>query len=264
MNMQPAAPLQVRETHLGTPRGRIFTRTWEPADAGSRAAVLAKAPLVLFHDSLGCVELWRDFPANLARKTGRRVVAYDRLGFGQSSPYPGPPSSRFIMDEATETFAAVRETLELDAFVPFGHSVGGGMAVVCAATYSGQCREQRTLDGIVAADESFRQESQFARLTKYHGDKARWVLRAWVDTWLSEEFLDWSLDAELPRVQCPLLAIHGENDEFGSVAQPERIRSRAGGPVSVRILADCGHVPHREMQDVVLAHVDDFLASASS
>jgi pimeloyl-ACP methyl ester carboxylesterase len=87
------------------------------------------------------------------------------------------------------------------------------------------------------------------------------VLSAWIDTWLAPEFATWSLDDELPLVTCPLLAIHGDQDEFGSVRHPQRLGSLTSGPAIVEVLAGCGHVPHREKPEVVLALIKPFLAA---
>ncbi|MNG16521.1 Alpha/beta hydrolase family protein [compost metagenome] len=119
--------------------------------------------------------------------------------------------------------------------------------------------EARTLEGIRVADRQFAEPGQLQRLERYHGGKAEWVLRAWVDNWLSEHFVDWSLDAVLPQVRCPLLSLHGDNDEFGSPAHPERLVALAGGPGLMRLLQGCGHVPHREQAERVLAEVLQFL-----
>ena len=151
------------------------------------------------------------------------------------------------------------------------HSVGGGMAAMVAARYGAQCKavitesaqafvEDRTLQGIRAAQQDFARPGQLARLEKYHGDKAAWVLSAWVDTWLSQPFADYRLDEALERVRCPVLAIHGEHDEFGSLVHPERIRDRARGPVEVEIVAGGGHVPHREQPERIAQRIARFLA----
>ncbi len=257
----------VDETWVHTPRGRLFVKTWDGAPSGGSG----RAPMVLLHDSLGCVDLWRDFPERLARAAGRCVVAYDRLGFGRSDTYPGALGPGFVDEEATGGFAAVRDHLEIGDFLVFGHSVGGGMATVCAATYPRQCRalitqsaqafvEERTLAGIREAQRMFAGEGQIDRLRRYHGDKAEWVLDAWVSTWLSEAFRHWTLDDALRGVYCPVLAIHGEHDEYGSVRHPERIASGTAGPAATHILSECGHVPHREQPEAVLAAVESFLA----
>lgn len=256
------------ETWIETPQGRLFAKRWRgraeaEADAGP-------CPIVLLHDSLGCVDLWRDFPARLAQAAQRDVIAYDRLGFGRSDRHPGQLGEAFVRDEAEHALSALREQLGVDAFIAFGHSVGGGMAVACAARFSAQCRalvtiaaqafvEDRTLAGIRDADRTFAEPGQLDRLARYHGDKAEWVLRAWVDTWLAPAFRDWNLDDLLPRVRCPALAIHGEHDEYGSLRHPDRIAALSGGASSVEILRDCGHVPHREHPQAVLDAVTGFL-----
>ena len=168
-------------------------------------------------------------------------------------------------------FPAVHQGLGLGDFIVLGHSVGGGMAAMVAARYGAQCKavvtesaqafvEDRTLQGIRAAQQDFARPGQLARLEKYHGDKAAWVLSAWVDTWLSPPFADYRLDEALERVRCPVLAIHGELDEFGSLVHPERIRDRASGPVEVEIVAGGGHVPHREQPERIAQRIARFLA----
>ncbi|MBR8207762.1 alpha/beta fold hydrolase [Burkholderia cenocepacia] len=272
------------ETWVETPQGRLFAKRWRGAPAESAAhepaapepaTLMQAAPILLLHDSLGCVDLWRDFPAKLASATQRDVIAYDRLGFGRSDRHPGKLGTTFVRDEADHAFAAVLEQLGVDAFVAFGHSVGGGMAVGCAAAHPARCRglvtvaaqafvEERTLAGIREAGRQFDEPGQLDRLARYHGDKAEWVLRAWVDTWLSPAFRDWSLDDDLPRVQCATLAIHGEDDEYGSDLHPKRIAAGVAGPASFLLLARCGHMPHRERTDDVLAAAATLLRDAGA
>ncbi|MGU8079765.1 alpha/beta fold hydrolase [Burkholderia pyrrocinia] len=271
----------IEETIVETPQGRLFAKRWRARpvqdETGTAVAAAPKpaASIVLLHDSLGCVDLWRDFPAQLANATQRDVIAYDRLGFGRSDRHPGKLGTTFVRDEADRSFDAVLEQLRVDAFVAFGHSVGGGMAVGCAAAHPGRCRalvtvaaqafvEDRTLAGIRDAGLLFDEPGQLDRLARYHGDKAEWVLRAWVDTWLSPAFRDWNLDDDLPRVQCATLAIHGEDDEYGSDVHPKRIAARVAGPSSFLLLAKCGHMPHRERTDDVLAAVATFLRDADA
>src|SRR5207253_1674505 len=92
-----------------------------------------------------------------------------------------------------------------------------------------------------------------------HGDKARWVLDAWLETWVSPVFSGWTLDREVNRITCPLLAIHGDHDDFGTEAQPKRIADLSDGPSQILMLAECGHVPHRDQPQAVLNAVSTFL-----
>lgn len=259
-----------RESWVSTAHGQIFAKRWNLATGQG-----SLAPIVLFHDSLGCVELWREFPAHLALATGRDVIAYDRLGFGRSDPNPHRLDGRFIADEALGAFHCLREQLEIEGFVAFGHSVGGGMAVACAATYPADCRalitesaqafvEDRTIEGIRAAARVFEQPGQIDRLQKYHGDKAAWVLSAWIDTWLAPEFSGWNLHEDLRHVRCPVLAIHGDGDEFGSARHPERIVDLTAGHSAMVLLQQCGHVPHREKGEIVIDTITRWLTDSSA
>ncbi|MGM0912905.1 MAG: alpha/beta fold hydrolase [Pseudomonadota bacterium] len=253
---------------LETSAGYIHVARWWPVKATPTGS-----PIVLLHDSLGCIALWRDFPALLAEASGREVIAYDRLGFGRSAPYPGTLPPNFVADEARTTFAALREGLGLDRFVLLGHSVGGGMAIEAAGQNPAACEalvtvaaqaymEPRILAGIREAEAAFRDPDQLARLARYHGDKAQWVLRAWVDTWQTEAFSRWDLSPTLARVHCPTLAIHGEQDEFGSPEQAHHIAARSAGPGESRILP-CGHVPHRECPEELITALMPFLDALS-
>ncbi len=248
--------------------GRLFAQSWTPG------AATTAAPIVLLHDSLGCVALWRDFPAALAEATGRRVFAYDRLGFGRSEARTGPMPLDFISAEAGQFFPVVLEQLGIEGFAVFGHSVGGGMAVHCAAALGGRCEalitesaqafvEDRTVQGLRAAQDAFQAPGQMERLARYHGDKAAWVLEAWLETWLSPPFATWSLNEVLPRVSCPALAIHGADDEYGSPRHPELIARSAGAGARIELFANTGHVPHRERPDAVVAAVGRWLAAPS-
>jgi pimeloyl-ACP methyl ester carboxylesterase len=253
---------------IATEHGQIFARVWAPSDLRRDTG----APILLFHDSLGCVELWRDFPEQLAVATRRSVVAYDRLGFGRSDAYPGTLPLTFIRDEGATIVPRLCDALGMNAFIAFGHSVGGGMAIATAAQWPDRCVavvtesaqsyvEDRTRAGLLAARVEFARPGQIERLVRYHGTKARWVLDGWIETWLSPAFADWSLDDDLLGVRCPVLALHGDQDEYGSAEHPERIARLTHGPSRAVILEGCGHVPHREQPARVLGEVTQFLAS---
>lgn len=255
----------VEDRWIDGPGGRLFVRVWSPAASSGRA------PLILLHDSLGSVDLWRDFPAALCAASGRQVVAYDRLGFGRSDAHPGVLALDFVASEARHDFAAVHAGLGIDRFVVFGHSVGGGMAVHCAAHFGDACValvtesaqtfvEDRTVQGIETAQALFQDPAQVERLGRYHGAKARWVLDAWIGSWLDPAFADWSLAPVLPQVACPTLVIHGVDDEYGSPRHPEQIAALTGGPASLALMADTRHVPHREREAEVVARVTEFIA----
>lgn len=160
--------------------GRVFAREWVPPTN------IDKAPILLMHDSLGCVELWRNFPALLSERSGRRVIAYDRLGYGRSDKRLGSLSVDFIKEESEVFLPTILDQLHLKDFVIFGHSVGGPMSAICASKFGAACVglitesaqsfvEDRTLQGIIEAKKNFQTIEQIERLKKYHGEKAKWV-----------------------------------------------------------------------------------------
>jgi pimeloyl-ACP methyl ester carboxylesterase len=247
----------------------LHARKWTPADPRVSAPTI-----LLFHDSIGSVELWRDFPRKLAAATGMTVVAYDRLGFGRSDAFPGKLPFSFIHDEGHKVAPLLCDALGLGAIIALGHSVGGGMAIATAAALGERCLgviamsaqsyvEVLTLDGVREARENFSRPGQLERLARYHGNKAAWALSAWIDTWLDPAYGDWTLDAELARVQCPALIIHGDTDEYGTTEHARRIHEKVGGPSRLVILEDCGHIPHREQAERVMAEIKAFLNTIS-
>ena len=204
------------DSFVEVPGGSIFVRRWNVGHS-------ERAPLVLLHDSLGSVEQWREFPDALARATDRPAVAYDRLGFGKSSPRLERPSVDFVSEEAVRFFPPLLRALGISRFSLFGHSVGGAMALAIAALQGEACEaviteaaqafvEPRTLAGIRSAKQQFGDAGQFAKLARWHGARAKWVLDAWTEVWLSVEFSSWNLDRHLGKIKCPVLAIHGDLD----------------------------------------------------
>lgn len=247
---------KVQKNWLKTEKGNLFVCSWENEEFQN------KAPLILFHDSLGCVQLWRDFPEKLAKATQRNVIAYDRLGFGQSEIRYDEPNVSFISQEAEEVFPILIKTLNLNNFILFGHSVGGAMAIECASLFPDKCLalitesaqsfvEERTIEGILLAKKNFEKPSEIIKLEKYHGERALWVLKAWTDVWLSMGFSTWSLEKTLTKVISPILVIHGDKDEYGSMKFPLMISEGTSGESRMEILENCGHVPHREQPERV-------------
>jgi len=260
-----AGGTEVSDSLVEVPGGSIFVRRWGVGRS-------ERAPIVLLHDSLGSVDQWRDFPDALARATNRPAVAYDRLGFGKSTQRSQRPSVDFVTEEAVKFFTPLRRALGITRFSLFGHSVGGAMALAIAALQGEACEaviteaaqafvEPRTLAGIRSAKDQFGDPRQFEKLVKWHGAKAKWVLDAWTEVWLSPEFSSWSLDGYLDRIECPVLAIHGDLDEYGSMEFPRHITSGVKGASQLAILNRCGHVPHRERREEVLRLTSSFLES---
>lgn len=228
--------------------------------------------LVFLHDSLGCIPTWRDFPARLATRTHLDALVYDRRGYGGSSPFPpSPRTSRYLEDEAASLIAALA-ALRISSTILFGHSDGGSIALIAAALEPRLVRavitegahvfvEEVTLAGIQEARETLRTTNLRAKLMRHHGDKTDGVTSAWIDTWLSPGFRDWNIEPYLPRIICPVLAIQGTADEYGTEAQVQAIVSGVSGPARALMIPDVGHTPHRDAADVVIDATTAFLST---
>ena len=235
------------------------------------AADPGRPALLLLHEGLGSVSLWRDFPRALARATGSRVVAYSRLGFGRSSPRSSPYTPRFIHEEAFEVIPQVRERLGLGNVLLVGHSTGASMALVHASVLpvAGVVAmaplttvEGSNVDSIERARTLYRTTDWRARLARHHDDVDA-VFYGWNDTWLRPDFRGWNILDDLRRLRAPVLAILGSEDEYSTPAQVAAIAENVPDPSRFQslLLRECGHAPHREQPDAVLGAVKGFLGA---
>jgi pimeloyl-ACP methyl ester carboxylesterase len=225
-----------------------------------------RAPLLFLHEGLGSVGLWRGFPERVAAATGRRAVAYSRLGHGASDAPPRPRTPASMHEEAATVVPALREALGLRAPVLVGHSDGASIALLhaAAAEVSGLVVlaphvlvEESGLVAIRAAREAFEDGDLRARLARRHRDPDA-AFRGWNDVWLDPAFRAWDLRPELPGIRCPVLAVQGAADPYGTLVHVEAVRDLASGPVELLVL-DGGHSPHLEEPDRVDAAVVGFL-----
>lgn len=228
----------------------------------------AKAPLLFLHEGLGSVGLWRGWPAALAAATGRRVVAYSRLGHGFSDLPAAPRTVAFMHEEAATVVPALRAALDMADPVLVGHSDGGSIALVHAATHPVAglivlaphvIAEPLGLVGVAAARDTFQDDDLAGRMARYHRDPDV-TFHNWNDVWLSAAFRSWDLRPLLPGITAPVLAIQGAADPYGTVLHVEAVRDGASGPVEVLVL-DCGHAPHLEATERVDAAVLRYLAA---
>jgi pimeloyl-ACP methyl ester carboxylesterase len=228
----------------------------------------AKAPLLFLHEGLGSVGLWRGWPAAMAAATGRRVVAYSRLGHGFSDLPAAPRTVAFMHEEAATVVPALRAALDLADPVLVGHSDGGSIALVHAATHPVAglivlaphvIAEPLGLVGVAAARDAFHDGDLPGRMARHHRDPDV-TFHNWNDVWLSAAFRSWDLRPLLPAITAPVLAIQGAADPYGTVLHVEALRDGASGPVEVLVL-DCGHAPHLEATERVDAAVLRYLTA---
>lgn len=233
----------------------------EPANPADRT-------IILLHEGLGSVAMWKDFPASLAAATKCAVVSYSRRGYGRSDPLDAPRSMRYMHDEALIVLPELLDELGIDEPVLFGHSDGASIALIHAGGSSRPVAgivamaphvmvEEISVASIAEARNSYRATDLRTRLARYHRnvDSAFW---GWNDVWLSRKFRDWSIEEYLPRITSPILAIQGEDDEYGTMEQVERIARSVPGTRVVK-LRTCGHSPHRDQPAIVLDEVSSWI-----
>jgi pimeloyl-ACP methyl ester carboxylesterase len=236
--------------------GRRIEYAAIPGDAGLRPT------LVFLHEGLGSVALWRDFPRKVARRLNAPALVYSRFGYGESDGLKAKRTPRFMHEEALEVLPALLDALRIEGPVLVGHSDGASIALIHAAAAGRPVRglvclaphvfvEPVCVDSIAKIRKSYVETDLRHRLTKYHAHVDDAFL-GWADIWLRPEFRAWSVEDLMDRIDQPLLLIQGRDDEYGTLAQLDRIEALVKGPTSRLVLSDCGHSPHRDHEAAVL------------
>lgn len=227
--------------------------------------------LVLLHEGLGCLALWKEFPLQLAEQTGCRVLAYSRAGYGGSSPCALPRPLSFMHDEALTVLPQVLTAAGIRRAVLVGHSDGASIALINAGGLADQrvrglilmaphvFVEELTLKSIRQARTAYLTTDLPERLGRYHGDNLECAFWGWNRAWLDEEFRDWNLEEYLPQITVPVLLIQGEDDNYGTVRQLEKIAAGLPAGAEQTLLPGCGHAPFRDRPTATLQAVSTFL-----
>lgn len=230
----------------------------------------SQAPtLVLLHEGLGCVQLWRDFPMALAKATGLGVFVYSRAGYGSSEKADLPRPLDYMTLEAERCLPQVLDAIGFERGVLVGHSDGATIATI----YAGSVADYRVRGLVLMAPHFFTESAGLAeiakaraefetgdlrgRLGRYHVDADN-AFRGWNDAWLDPEFKAWNVADAIDHLRIPALAIQGRQDQYGTLAQIEEIETRAYSPVETLILDDCRHAPFLDQPEAVTAAMSDF------
>ena len=230
-----------------------------------------RATLVMLHEGLGSLAMWRDFPQRLAAATAHGVIVYSRLGYGKSDALASTRNARspnFMHHEAFDVLPALVLALELTRPVLLGHSDGGSIALLHASRHrvGGVIAmaphvsvEGAGIASIRAAKSAYEDGDLRARLARYHDD-VDGAFYGWNDVWLSTGFAGWNIENYVNDIRDPILAIQGEDDEYGTLYQIEEIQRRAAQTRLLKI-PHCGHSPHRDQPEQVIAAIRSFLAT---
>jgi pimeloyl-ACP methyl ester carboxylesterase len=226
--------------------------------------------LVFLHEGLGCIELWRDFPEQICRETGLDGFVYDRLGHGKSDSLPHRKTSKYLHNEALHYLPPLLEACTINEPLLIGHSDGGSIALLHAAYYPDKTAgviteaahvfvEDITIEGIKRTVKHYETGKLKDGLAQYHGSKTDLLFRGWANIWLSPEFRTWNIVDELKWITAPTLIIQGTEDEYGTEKQVDAIVNTVSGTSEKLIIPDCGHVPHRQANSIVVERVTEFI-----
>lgn len=235
--------------------------------AGSAAGPV----LVLLHEGLGSVSLWRDFPDLLATATGCPVLVWSRAGYGASSPVTLPRPLTYMHHEADGVLPHIISQLGGRDHVLAGHSDGASIAAIYAGgkplpglkglvlLAPHVIVEDISIKGIRAARQAWNTTDLRTRLQRHHGDNVDNAFLGWNDAWLHPGFRKWDITEFLPSISVPVLAVQGRDDEYGTLAQLDMISEASGGPVAKLVLDSCGHAPQNDQTAAVLDAICEFL-----
>jgi hypothetical protein len=231
------------------------------------------APVMVFlHEGLGSVSLWRDYPDQLCKQLNMRGLVYSRPGYGKSTPRK--PHEKwgvdFMHQQAREVLPALLKQLQIHQPWLFGHSDGGSIALLYAAHFPNQLAgaivlaphimvEDISISSIQAARTAYEEQGLRERLARHHHDPDS-AFYGWNGIWLDPAFRAWNISAELSSIQCPLLAIQGLDDEYGSMQQIHGIRDQVAHTTLLELPA-CGHSPHKDQPLALSKAVIAFVVS---
>ncbi len=232
----------------------------------------AAAPtIVMLHEGLGCVALWRDFPEKLAAATGWGVFVYSRAGYGRSDPVDLPRPLDYMTREARFILPMILDAIGFQRGILFGHSDGASIAAI----YAGEHADKRVEGLILMAPHVFAEEPGLAsiaeakrayatgdlreKLARYHAH-VDCAFLGWNGAWLDPLFKAWNIEDFVDRWRVPALLIQGADDQYGTIAQVRAIEARTPQPVASLILEDCRHSAHIEQPQATLDAAVKFCA----
>lgn len=233
----------------------------------------SEAPtIVMLHEGLGCVALWRDLPERLAEATGLGVLAYSRAGYGQSDPVALPRPLDYMTREAVEVLGPVMDAAGITQAILLGHSDGATIAAIYAGSVSDRrvrgliliaphfFTEQGGLAAIRSTGETYKTGDLRDRLARYHAD-VDGAFGGWYGAWTDPGFEDWNVSDSIDHWRIPVLVVQGDSDPYGTLAQVREIEGRIYSPVETLILAGAGHAPHLEFRAETLSAIAGFCAT---
>ncbi|MBI5539993.1 MAG: alpha/beta hydrolase [Bacteroidia bacterium] len=230
-------------------------------------------PLIIFlHEGLGSCRQWHNFPKEISDYTKCPVLMYDRYGYGKSEQINEIRTVNFLNKEALEFLPEILKKLHFSKskIILIGHSDGGSISIIYAGAFPKNVVgliteaahvfiEDISVNGICLIADSENKAKWIKILKKHHGENTESMVNSWTNTCLIPEFRLWNIENYLHTITCPVMAIQGDLDNYGTFAQLESIKQNVNSEVELLYIPDCGHVPHQQATEVVKKNMVKFV-----
>ena len=230
-----------------------------------------KSPvLILLHEGLGSVAMWRDIPKLIHEKTKMNILVYSRIGYGKSSKAELPRPTNYMSIEAEEYLPIILQKLSIKKYFLIGHSDGGTIAALASINKSSVellgtiliaphfFVENESIKAIEETIDQYKNKKLKSKLEKYHDDVDN-AFFGWSNVWLSPKFKEWNISNHLSKIKTPILVLQGTNDPYGTLNQVKTLEDKLNSTLKKIIIKNCGHNPFYEYPDATIKHIDQFI-----
>jgi pimeloyl-ACP methyl ester carboxylesterase len=231
-----------------------------------------RAPaIVLLHHGANSLQAWDDFLPEIA--AGRRLLAYDRRGFG-SSPRDAVFDAGLFSRDADELAALLKARDAAPAHL-VGHSDGATVALLTAARHPEVVRSVTAIAGHLRLDGELHatmltfgppsawEQSTTGEYLARHGRDWETVVGAWYELWTGGALADWDIGAELAAIRSPVLVVHDRRDPLSGPEHAAGVVREV--PHAVVSWYDTGsHGPHRRERERFLIELEAHLLGAEN
>ncbi len=228
-----------------------------------------KPTLILLHEGLGSVSMWKEIPELIFRHTKLNVMVYSRFGYGESSDCELPRPLNYMTVEAEKYLPIIIKKLKIKNYILIGHSDGGTIAALASSLGNNNLLgtillaphffiEKSNLIAIKKTVNEYENGSLRPRLNKYHNN-VDCAFNGWSNVWLNKKFKDWDITNCIPKIKIPVLGIQGLNDPYGSVEQLNIIQKKIKGTFKKKLINNCGHNPFNDHPKTTLELINNFI-----
>jgi len=230
--------------------------------------------LIFLHEGLGSCAQWKSYPDILSDELKLPVLMYDRYGYGKSEKITRPRAITYLEEEALDWLPKILNELALNTHkkILIGHSDGGSIALINSSSTTKNIigiiteaahvfNEAKAYGSLIAIVKNFNDGDLKAKLQKYHGKNTESMFFSWANMWLGDNFREWNIEHYLSKIKCPVLAIQGQEDEFGTYKQLESIKKHTNNLSKLLFIENCKHVPHQQAQEIVKKEMINFICS---